>query len=144
MKDFRVYVLHSNILAYVLTIVLKDILVKRYNDGKRCTWMVKIQEYDMEVNPTKLVKGQGFVIILSQSNFHALGINLLTEEDEEGAHPMIKIVVQKIHIKYETYGWYQNVIHYLTFLRCPAKTKKSKYQALRAQAHKFVISNGKQ
>ena len=114
-------------MAYVPTTIVKDILVQGDNDGKRGKWIVKIQEFDMEENPTKLVKGQGLVIILLEAKFHALGINLLIEEDEEGEEPMIKTAVQKIHIKYESYAWYQNVIHYLIFLRCPAQIKKYKY-----------------
>ena len=35
LKDFRTYVLHSKIIAYVPTSVVKDILVQPDSDGKR-------------------------------------------------------------------------------------------------------------
>lgn len=35
LKAFRVYVLHHNIVAYVLIVVVKDILVQGDSDGKR-------------------------------------------------------------------------------------------------------------
>jgi hypothetical protein len=77
LKSFRTYVLHSKIIAYVPTSVVKDILVQPDSDGKRGRWLAKIQEFDLEVKPTKLVKGQGLAKLLVESNFRALGINHL-------------------------------------------------------------------
>jgi hypothetical protein len=59
LKAFRTYVLHSKIIAYVPTSAVKDILVQPDSDGKRGRWLSKIQEFDLEVKPTKLIKGQG-------------------------------------------------------------------------------------
>jgi hypothetical protein len=42
LKDFKIYVLHSKIIAYVPTIVVKDILVQSDSDGKRGQWLAKI------------------------------------------------------------------------------------------------------
>jgi hypothetical protein len=77
LKAFRTYVLHSNIIAYVPTSSVKDILVQPDSDGKRVQWLAKIQEFDLEVKPTKLVKGQGLAKLLVESNFKALRINHL-------------------------------------------------------------------
>jgi hypothetical protein len=57
LKAFRTYVLHYNVIAYVPTSVVKDILVQVDSDGKRGRWLAKIQEFDLEVKLTKLVKG---------------------------------------------------------------------------------------
>jgi hypothetical protein len=51
LKDFRTYVLHSKIIAYVPTSIVKDILVQPDSDGKRGRWLAKIQEFDLEVKP---------------------------------------------------------------------------------------------
>jgi hypothetical protein len=59
------------------TSVVKDILVQPDSDGKRGRWLAKIQEFDLEVKPTKLVKGQGMEKLLAESNFRALGLNYL-------------------------------------------------------------------
>ena len=48
--------------------VVKDILVQGNSEGKRGKWIAKIQEYELEIKPTKLIKGQGLEKILSQSN----------------------------------------------------------------------------
>ena len=39
--------------------------------GKRVS---NIQEYDLEIKPTKLIKGQGLANMLTQGNEEALGI----------------------------------------------------------------------
>jgi hypothetical protein len=57
LKAFKTYVLHSKVIAYVPTNTIKDILVQPHSDGKRGRWLAKIQEFDLEVKPTKLVKG---------------------------------------------------------------------------------------
>ena len=75
LKAFRTYVLHSKIIAYVPTNSIKDISVQPDSDRRRGRWLAKIQEFDLEVKPTKLVKGQGLAKLLAESNFRALGIN---------------------------------------------------------------------
>jgi hypothetical protein len=77
LKDFRTYVLHSKVIPYVPTNSVKDILVQLESDGKRGWWLTKIQEFDLEDEPTKLVKGQGLANLLAESNFRALRINNL-------------------------------------------------------------------
>jgi hypothetical protein len=75
LKAFRTYVLHSKVIAYVPTSSVKDILVQSDNDGKRGRWLDKIQEFDLEIKPTRLVKGKGLANLLAESNFRALRIN---------------------------------------------------------------------
>jgi hypothetical protein len=75
LKAFRTYVLHSRIIAYIPTSTVKDILIHPDRDGRRGKWLEKIQEYDLEVKPTKLVKGQGLEKLIAGSNFKALGIH---------------------------------------------------------------------
>jgi hypothetical protein len=65
LKYFKTYVLHSKIIAYVPTSSVKDILVQPDSDGRRGWWLAKIQEFDLEVKPTKLVKGQGLAKLLA-------------------------------------------------------------------------------
>ena len=63
LKDFRVYILHSHIIALVPHIVVKDIL-SQDPDGKRGKWIAVILEYDLEIKPTKLIKGQGLTQLM--------------------------------------------------------------------------------
>ena len=57
LKDFRVYILHSHIISFVPNLVVKDILTQD-PDGKRDKWIALILDYDLEIKPTKLIKGQ--------------------------------------------------------------------------------------
>lgn len=75
LKSFRIYVLHSKVIAYVPNITVKDILTRPDIDGKRGKWIAKILEYDLEFKPTKLVKGQGLAKKLAETNIQVLGIN---------------------------------------------------------------------
>jgi len=86
LKYFRVYILHSHILAYVPNDAVKDVLVQIDKEGKRGKWIVALLEYDVEIKPTKLIKGQGLAKLMAESNLHTLDINLIvamSEEDEE-------------------------------------------------------------
>ena len=42
--------------------------------GIRGKWVSKIQEYDLDNRPTKLIKGQGLAKMLAQGNEEALGM----------------------------------------------------------------------
>ena len=94
---------------------MKDVLVQSDVEGKRGKWIAKIQEYDLDIKPTKLVKGQGLAKMLTESNFQALGINLLTpvnegiiEEGEEKSN-----VAMKIRYIFLCSEWYKHIVHYL-------------------------------
>ena len=65
-KDFRVYILYSHIIAYVPNAVVKDILTQNEPDGKRGKWIATILEYDIEIKPTKLIKGQGLAKLMGE------------------------------------------------------------------------------
>ena len=66
---FRIYVLHSKILAYVPSSAVKEILVQPGSEGKTGKSITKVMEYDMDIKPTKLVKGQVLSKLLTESNF---------------------------------------------------------------------------
>jgi hypothetical protein len=68
LKYFRVYVLHSKVIAYVPSTSLKEILIQVDIDKRRSKWISKILEFDLEIKPTKLVKGQGLARLLPESN----------------------------------------------------------------------------
>ena len=79
LKFSRIYILHSNIIAYVPNAAIKDILTQPDSEGKRGKWISRIMEYDVEIKSTKLVKGQGLAKLLADSNCEALGLHLMVE-----------------------------------------------------------------
>ena len=83
--------MHSHVIAFVPHIVVKDILNQDPN-GKRGKWIVVILEYDLEIRPTKLIKGQRLSKLMAEANFQALDINMIhsLDEQEELETPPIK------------------------------------------------------
>jgi len=75
LKEFRIYVLHSRVIAYVPSVVVKDILIQTNIDGRRSKCISKILEFEVEIKPTKLVKGQGLSKVLVESNYKTLRVN---------------------------------------------------------------------
>ena len=57
---------------YVPHSAVKDILTQADCLGTWTRWVSKIQEYDLDIRPTKLVKGQGLAKILTKGNEKAL------------------------------------------------------------------------
>jgi len=75
LKSFRDYILHSKTFYDVPTSAIKDILTHLDNEGRRGKWIPKLQEYDLEIKPAKLVKGQGLEKLMAKSNCKSLNIN---------------------------------------------------------------------
>jgi len=71
LKYFRVYIQHSHILAYVPNAVIKEVLVQTNPEGRRGQWITTLLEYDLEIKPVKLIKGQGLAKLMAKSNLNA-------------------------------------------------------------------------
>jgi hypothetical protein len=142
LKAFKNYVFHSKIIAYIPTSSIKDILVQSDSDDKRGRWLTKIQEFDLEIKPMRLVKGQGLANLLAESNFRALGTNSL-QGYEEG-EDMNKLDEKKSAIKIEenfaSSDWYKNIASYLLTLKCPSDLSPSKARTLKMHVVKYWIS----
>jgi len=76
-KDFKIYIMHSKIIAYVPSASIIDILIQHNIDEKKSKWIAKILEFDLEIKPTRLLKGQGLARVLAESNCEALGVNFM-------------------------------------------------------------------
>lgn len=59
LKHFKTYVGYSKIIAFIPHSSVEDILTHTDCLGTRAGWVTKIQEYDLEIKPTKLAKGRG-------------------------------------------------------------------------------------
>eukprot|EP00253_Pinus_taeda_P021424 PITA_21424 len=106
-------------------------------EGRRGKWIAALLEYDVEIRPTKLVKGQGLAKLMAESNLHALDINLITamsDENEEGS----SIQVSEM---FALSPWYSDIIYVLKNLSpLPAMTR-NKARTLKLKAAKFCILN---
>ena len=77
LKEFRVYILHSHVISHVPSASIKDTLTQSDRDGRREKWIAILLEYDLEINPTNLIKGLGLAKLMAQTIYDALNLNQL-------------------------------------------------------------------
>ena len=132
--------MHSNISAYVPNATIKEILTHPDSEGKWAKWIAKIMEYDVEIKPTNIVKGQGLAILLADSNCEALGLHLIAGQPIQGE---LQIGKDKKHImdKYAKSEWYADIVHFLLHLQCPAHLDKKVTRSLKLKATKYCLIN---
>jgi hypothetical protein len=135
LKEFRIYILHSHVVAYVPNNSVKDILTQSDPEGKRGKWIVVLLEYDLEINPTKLIKGQGLAKLMTQSNYDVLGINFIVDLSENSKEETVPQVSQK----FLESPWYVDIIYVLRNLQAPPELSKTKARFLKLKATKFCI-----
>eukprot|EP00253_Pinus_taeda_P017583 PITA_17583 len=135
-KDFRIYVLHFHIVTYVPSVVIKDILTQANPDCKRGKWIEKLLKYDIDIKPTKLVKGQGLAKLMTQSNLDCLDINLnakiseISESEEELVQINEKLLVSEC---------YKDVAFVLQHNKAPANLRKSKARLVKLKSLRYFV-----
>ena len=121
LKELRVYILHSHSIDFVPFVEIKDILTEAEPDGRRAKWIATLLEYDIEIRPTKLVKGQSLAKLMAQSNYESLGVNFfescigIIAQEEEG----------KVHPDFLASSWYKDIVHVLQNLQAPPELSKT-------------------
>jgi hypothetical protein len=110
LKYFRVYTLHSKVIAYVPSSAIKDILTQLDNDGKLSKWIAKLLEYDMEIKPTNLVKGHGLAKLLDDSNCRAMGVDYICN-NSGNSHPQTNN--SQFNEKIVESKWYRDILYFL-------------------------------
>jgi len=130
-KDFRMYILYSHVIAYVPNAVVKDILTQEGFEGRRDKWIANILEYDIEIRPTKLIKGRGLAKLMTETNFHVLDINQLDNEKEMATPQINQAFLQS--------PWYADIVYVLLNLQAPPGLYRTKKRFLKMKAAKFCI-----
>ena len=134
MKDFRVYILYSHIIAYVPNVVVKYILTRDGPDGRRGKWIATILEYGIEIKPTKLIKGQGLAKIMGELNWHALDINFVAQVDDQE-----EMATPEISEAFSGSPWYVDIIFVLLNLQAPPGLSRTKARFLKLKVVRFCI-----
>eukprot|EP00253_Pinus_taeda_P015330 PITA_15330 len=97
---------------------------------KRANWVTALQEYDLEIKPTKIARGQGFCKLLAgASNIQELGD---TEHIEE---------INQISIT-DSESQYADLIFYLKNGYAPPNLSYKNKRAIRLKAKNFIIIDG--
>jgi hypothetical protein len=130
LKHFRVFIGYSKVIGCVPKSAVKDVLSLVEGLGSRGRWIAKIQDYDLEIKPTKLIKGQGLAKMLTKGNEKALGI--VCQNDNKEFPPNL--------LKLEQVEWYADIILYLKNLTSPSHLVGHKKRALRLKSSKYVLT----
>jgi hypothetical protein len=130
-KHFRVYIGYSKIMGYVPHVAIKDILGKHDFLGDKGKWVSKIQEYDLEIKPTKLIKGQGLAQMLTKGN--AQVVDLVCQNNQ--TRPTLS---SKLH-RLEQHLWYSDIIYFISSLTCPSHLIGHKRRDLRLKETMYCI-----
>jgi hypothetical protein len=118
------------VVGYVPNSAVKDVLSQVEGLGSRGRWITKIQEYDLEIKTTKLIKGQGLDKMLTEGYEKALGI-VFQIENEEFPPNLLNL---------EQVEWYTDIIFYIKNLTCPSHLVGHKKRALRLKSSKYVLT----
>eukprot|EP00253_Pinus_taeda_P022655 PITA_22655 len=107
-------------------------LLQKDDQGcKRGKWIATILEYDIEIKPTKLIKGQGLAKLMVETNSQALDINELDNKQEMATPPISQA--------FSYSPWYTDIIYVLQNLQAPPGLSRTKSRFLKMKALKFCI-----
>lgn len=73
-------------------------------------------EYDLEIKPTRLVKGQGLTKLLTESNCKALGIHAILNISASNEKIPNEEGDLQVYDKYLSSPWYKDIIYFLQTL----------------------------
>ena len=135
LKESRVYIFHSHITTYVPSVAIKEILTRSDPDGRISKWFAVLLEYDLEIKPIKIIKGQVLAKLMAQSNYDALEINML-DANLTYVYGSNKVEVCPNFI---ASLWYKDIIHVLQHLHAPSGLSKTQARSLKLKATKFCI-----
>jgi len=120
LKHFRVFIVYSKVIGYVSNSTIKYVLSQSEGLCTRGRWIAKIQECDLEIKPTKLIKGKGLAKMLTEGNERDLG--MISQNNVPKYSPNI--------LSLEQVEWYANINFYLKNLTCPTHIVGHKKRAL--------------
>jgi hypothetical protein len=100
-----------------------------------------MQEYELEIKPTKLVKGKGLAKLMAESIYQAIDLNFMTTNimetgkgEEEVQEP-----ISEVSLKFVESDWYKDIIVYLQNLSCSPLWNKAKDRSIKLKVVKYCI-----
>eukprot|EP00253_Pinus_taeda_P035267 PITA_35267 len=110
----------------------------------RAKWIAKLIEFNIELKPTKLVRGQDLARLLAEENCRTLDMNLMCLnsengqiKEEEAAEPKSK---QSVENNLASCDWYSAIIKFLLKLEIPPGSSISQARTIKLRAAKYYIN----
>eukprot|EP00253_Pinus_taeda_P010665 PITA_10665 len=117
----------SNLQGYSSFLLSRQQLIQRELGEKRANWVTALQEYDLEIKPTKIVRGQGFCRLLAGAS----NIPESSDTDQSETINQINII--------ESESQYADLIFYLKNGYAPPNLPYKNKRAIRLKEKNFTI-----
>ena len=131
-KCFRPYLLKSKTKVIVPYPSVRSLLVKKDLGEKRAPWMTTLQEYDLEIKPSMIVKGQGLC--------------KLAAEVAHLPNNNVEVVIDEVLLTREIYfypppqdSWYTDIRVFLEIGTAPDYLEPKKRRALRFKSAPYLL-----
>ena len=107
-KHFRPYLLRSHTKFIVPHAMVRALLIQKELGDRRGNQLTTLQEYDLEIKPAKLVKGQGLCKLAAEAQDPQM-------EEEEGWDNEVDLLQKEVaYMPTSTNSWYNDLKYYLT------------------------------
>src|ERR1700733_11766157 len=126
-KHYRPFLLKTHTKVIVPFSAVRQLLMQRELGEKRANWVTALQEYDLDIRPAKIVRGQGFCRILA-------GAHNIPESSDTGSTEEIN----QISIT-DSESQYTDLIFYLKNGHAPPHLSYKSKRAIRLKAKNFSL-----
>ena len=89
------------------------------------SWIAKVQEYDLDIKPTNLVRGKGLCKVITEGS----------SKDEEEMEEEISLVLFIGNVDDQ----FSNIAYFLTYGECPDHLSPKEKRTLKLKSMKYVI-----
>jgi hypothetical protein len=134
-KHFRSYLLKSRMKIIVPYPVVRNLLVHKELGEKRANWVTSLQEYDIEITPAQIVRGQGLCKLVVDS---AAGQQEENDMSNPGQHNQNAICCAQNSVS----PWYDDIKFCLEHGSAPHHLDPTKRRVLRLKSASFHLING--
>ena len=126
-KHYRPFLLKTHTKVIVPFPAVRQLLIQKELGEKRANWVTALQEYDLEIRPAKIVRGQGFCRILA-------GASNIPESSDTGPTEEIN----QISVT-DSESQYADLVFYLKNGYAPPHLSYKSKRAIRLKAKSFTI-----
>lgn len=120
-KKIRSYLVGAKVIDYVPNAAVKDIFVQIEIMSRRCRWINKIQDLNIDIQITKLVKGMGLEKLMVEENLEDAHVNVLSNS---------KDIIRGL----QRTPWYKDIIFFLTRSSYPKGFMESQKRTLKLKS----------
>jgi hypothetical protein len=134
-KHFRSYLLKSRTKVIVPYPAVRNLLVQKELGEKRANWVTSLQEYDLEITPAQIVRGQGLckLVVDSETGQQEDSDTSNLEQSDQSLICCAQNLVSP---------WYDDIRFCLEHGSAPRHLDPAKRRALRLKSASFHLVNG--